>query len=108
MIQSRSAIGYLERLRAGAAHVAVQAEALRRPIAEAALELGIPDPGEAGIFLWNLLFDPREIADLIATVGLQEEQVSRRLVAAFAGAVLAWQGGTQQRSKVGIRLQAIE
>ncbi len=93
MIHTRSEIGYLERLRAGATYVTVQADALRRPIAEAAAELGVPDPAEHGIFLWNLLFDPREITDLITTVGLTEEQVSRRLVGAFCAAVAGWRAG---------------
>ncbi len=90
MVHTRSEIGYLQRLRGGARYLTVQADALRRPIAEAARELGVPDPGDQGMFLWNILFDPREIFDLIATVGLTEEQVGHRLVAAFCGALQRW------------------
>ncbi|MEV4644295.1 TetR/AcrR family transcriptional regulator [Saccharopolyspora sp. NPDC049357] len=90
MVHTRSDEGYLARLRSGARYLTVQAEALERPITEAAAELGIPDPGDEGTFLWNILFDPREIFDLMNTVGLSEEQVSRRLVAACCGSLQGW------------------
>jgi AcrR family transcriptional regulator len=90
MVHTRSDEGYLARLRAGARHITVQAEAVEGPIAEAAAELGIPKPGEEGVFLWNILFDPREIFDLLDTVGLTKAQVNRRLVAAFCGALRGW------------------
>ena len=94
MVSTRSQVGYLERLRGGARYLTVQADALRLPIAEAARELRLADPGDEGMFLWNLLFDPREIFDLLTTAGMTEEQVSRRLVAVFCGAVRGWAGGT--------------
>jgi AcrR family transcriptional regulator len=91
MVHTRSDVGYLERLRSGARYLRVQADALERPIAEAAAELRLSDPGEEGMFLWNILFDPREIFDLLRTVGLSEEQVARRLVGAFCGAIAGWE-----------------
>ncbi|MFP5020751.1 TetR/AcrR family transcriptional regulator [Pseudonocardia phyllosphaerae] len=90
MVHTRSAEGYLARLRAGARHIAVQVEAVQQPIAAAAAELGLPEPGEQGAFLWNILFDPREIFDLLDTVGLTQAQVSRRLFAAFCGSLRGW------------------
>jgi len=90
MVHTRSDEGYLARLRSGAHYLTVQADALSRPIAEAAEELGLPAPGDEGIFLWNILFDPREIFDLLDTVGLSEAQVSRRLVAAYCGGLRGW------------------
>ena len=90
MVHTRSEIGYLQRLRTGARYLTVQADALRLPIAEAARELGVVDPGDQGMFLWNILFDPREIFDLIATAGMPQEIAGRRLVSAFCGAVQAW------------------
>ncbi|MEV0083674.1 TetR family transcriptional regulator [Saccharopolyspora sp. NPDC050642] len=90
MVHTRSDEGYLARLRSGARYLTVQEEALARPIAEAAAELGLPEPGDEGIFLWNILFDPREIFDLMDTVGLTEEQVSRRLAAAYCGSLRGW------------------
>jgi hypothetical protein len=90
MVPTRSDEGYLARLRSGARYLTVQADALSRPIAEAAAELGLPNPGDAGHFLWNILFDPREIFDLMDTVGLSEDQVSRRLVSAYCGTLRGW------------------
>jgi AcrR family transcriptional regulator len=91
MVHTRSDVGYLERLRSGARYLTVQADALQRPIAEAATELGLSDPGDEGMFLWNILFDPREVFDLLRTVGLSEERVAARLVGAFCGAIAGWQ-----------------
>jgi AcrR family transcriptional regulator len=91
MVHTRSDVGYLERLRSGARYLTVQADALRRPITEAAAELGLSDPGEEGMFLWNILFDPREVFDLLRTVGLTEGQVAARLVGAFCGAMAGWE-----------------
>ena len=91
MVHTRSDVGYLERLRSGARYLTVQADALQRPIAEAATELRLSDPGDEGMFLWNILFDPREVFDLLRTVGLSEERVAARLVGAFCGAIAGWQ-----------------
>ncbi|NQX26592.1 TetR/AcrR family transcriptional regulator [Microbacteriaceae bacterium VKM Ac-2854] len=90
MIHSRSDQGYLKRLRAGTAYLSAQAEAVGRPITEAAAELGIPDLGDEGLFLWNVLFDPREIHDLLETVGLTGPQIGTRLVLTFTGAMRGW------------------
>lgn len=94
MVHTRSQEGYLMRLRDGARYLTVQADALARPIAEASDELGVDDPGDQGLFLWNILFDPREILDLMTAVGLDEDEVGRRLVAAFCGALGAWERPT--------------
>lgn len=90
MVHTRSDQGYLARLRSGAHYLTVQADALARPIAEATGELGIPAPGDEGQFLWNILFDPREIFDLLDTVGLTEAEVARRLVSAYCGSLRGW------------------
>lgn len=90
MVHTRSDEGYLARLRSGASYLTVQADALLGPISEAAVELDIPDPGDEGLFLWNILFDPREIFDLLQTVGLTKEQTGERLVGAFCGALRGW------------------
>jgi AcrR family transcriptional regulator len=90
MIHSRSEEGYLARLRGETAYLSAQAEAIGRPIAEAAAELGLPDVGDEGLFLWNVLFDPRELYDLLATVGLTAPQISGRLFRTFCGALRGW------------------
>ena len=90
MLYTRSGEGYLARLRQGTHYIQVQADALERPLREACEELGLPPLGDEAMFLWNILFDPREIFDLIKTVGLTKEQASARLVAALTGALRGW------------------
>jgi AcrR family transcriptional regulator len=90
MLYTRSGEGYLARLRSGAYYPTVQAEALQRPLEEACAELGLTPLGDEALFLWNILFDPREILDLINTVGLTKQQASERLVAALCGALKGW------------------
>lgn len=90
MIHTRSAEGYLARLRDGAYYLTVQAEALRRPLAEAAQELEVTASGQEAMFLWNVFFDPREIFDLINSVGLTPDQASARLVRTFTAALRGW------------------
>ncbi|MFE4196722.1 TetR/AcrR family transcriptional regulator [Paenarthrobacter sp. NPDC056912] len=90
MVHTRSAEGYLARVRAGAYYLTVQAEALQRPLAEASKALGIPHPGDEALFLWNGFFDPREIYDLIRSLDLTAEQVSARLVRTFTAALAGW------------------
>lgn len=90
MVHTRSERGYFERLRAATPFLTVQADALLPVIADAAAELGIDDPGDEALFLWNMMFDPREIFDLLRTVNLTEEAAARRLYAAFCGALVGW------------------
>lgn len=92
MVHTRSAEGYLARVRAGAYYLTVQAEALERPLEEAARALGIQHPGDEALFLWNGFFDPREIYDLIGSLDLTAEQVSARLVRTFTAALTGWSG----------------
>ncbi|MFI2564101.1 TetR/AcrR family transcriptional regulator [Paenarthrobacter sp. NPDC018779] len=90
MLYTRSGEGYLARLRSGAFYLTVQADALERPLREACEELGLPPIGDEAMFLWNILFDPREILDLINTVGLTKDQATARLIAALKGALAGW------------------
>lgn len=94
MVRTRSDDGYLRRLRSGAGYLSAQAEALRGPVGSAALECGIADPGDVGLFLWNILFDPREVFDLRDTEHLDAEQITERLVGAFMGALHGWRHPT--------------
>lgn len=90
MLYTRSGEGYLARLRQGAFYITVQADALERPLREACDELGLQPLGDEAMFLWNILFDPREILDLINTVGLSKDQATVRLVSALKGALTGW------------------
>jgi AcrR family transcriptional regulator len=93
MIHTRSAEGYLARIRDGAYYLTVQAEALRRPLEGAAQELDVPASDREAMFLWNVFFDPREIFDLINSVGLTPAQASARLVRTFTSALRGWSAG---------------
>jgi AcrR family transcriptional regulator len=90
MVGHRSPRGYLERLRAGVDYLTVQADALAEPLAETAAQLGLPVLGDEALFLWNVLFDPREILDLVDTVGLSPPQTAERLTATLRGALVGW------------------
>ncbi|MDD7837218.1 TetR/AcrR family transcriptional regulator [Paenarthrobacter sp. AB444] len=90
MLYTRSGEGYLARLRSGAYYLTVQADALERPLREAVEELGLHPVGDEAMFLWNILFDPREILDLINTVGLTKDQATLRLISALKGALAGW------------------
>lgn len=90
MIHTRSPEGYLARIRDGAYYVTVQAEAMKRPLEEVTRDLGTGNHGDEALFLWNVFFDPREIFDLIHSIGLTPEQVSNRLVRTFTAALKGW------------------
>jgi len=90
MVQLRSRTGLLARLRAEDAVIASVRDAWERPIRAVMRGEEIPEPYfEAALFLYNVLFDPREILDLIQS-GLASAEVRQRLVAAYKGALRAW------------------
>ena len=93
MAQMRSHRGYLERLREGTGYLAPQAEALAEPLRQTAEELGLADLGDEALYLWNTLFDPRDILDLIKS-GRNEDEAASRLVAALRGALVGWSAAT--------------
>ena len=85
MVPMRNRRGYLERLWEGAEYLLVQADALRPALRESMEEMDQPDIGDKAVFLWNILFDPREIFDLLNTVGLTEKQVGTQLLSVLVG-----------------------
>ncbi|WP_019547898.1 TetR/AcrR family transcriptional regulator [Streptomyces sulphureus] len=89
MVQMRSHRGYLERLREGTGYLAPQAEALDEPLRQSTEDLGLGDLGDDALFLWNALFDPRDIFDLIKN-GRTEDEAATLLVAALRGALIGW------------------
>jgi AcrR family transcriptional regulator len=90
MVGHRSPQGYLQRLRVGVEYLTVQADALADPLAETITELKLPALGDEALFLWNVLFDPREILDLVDTVRLSPTQAADRLIATLRGALIGW------------------
>jgi hypothetical protein len=53
-------------------------------------EMWLPDIGDKAVFLWNILFDPREIFDLVDTVGLSEKEVGTQLMSVLVGGLNGW------------------
>jgi AcrR family transcriptional regulator len=90
MVGHRSPQGYLERLRAGVEYLTVQADALADPLTETVAQMGLRALGDEALFLWNMLFDPREILDLVDTAGLTPVQTADRLTATLRGALAGW------------------
>lgn len=95
MIQMRSRTGFLRRLRDNDEMVLAVRDAWERPIRGVMRHLDIPDEHfNHALFLYNALFDPRDILDLIDN-GLTEDETVQRLVAAFCGTLQGWaQAGT--------------
>ncbi|MCC3701827.1 TetR/AcrR family transcriptional regulator [Rouxiella badensis] len=85
MVPMRNRRGYLERLWEGAEYLLVQANSVRPALRDAMAEMSLPDIGDKAVFLWNILFDPREIFDLLDTVGLSEKQVGSQLMSVLIG-----------------------
>jgi AcrR family transcriptional regulator len=98
MIHTRSDVGYLHRLREGKPYLSVQAVGLLPAISQGLFELDADIPGEQALFLWNILFDPREIFDLLHTLQLTPAEIARRLFQAFCGAAQGWQGAITELS----------
>ncbi|MFG2964879.1 MULTISPECIES: TetR/AcrR family transcriptional regulator [unclassified Streptomyces] len=89
MAQMRSHRGYLERLREGTGYLTPQAEALAEPLRQTTEDLGLGDLGDEALYVWNVLFDPRDILDLIKS-GRTEDEAAARLVSALRGALIGW------------------
>ncbi|WP_432561726.1 TetR/AcrR family transcriptional regulator [Kineococcus sp. SYSU DK003] len=93
LVHRRSHEGFLARFVKRQEYMAGQIDALERPLRELTRLLGIEDvPGiqDEAAFLWNVLFDPREIFDLQTTLGLDRRRINARLVGAFRGALGGW------------------
>lgn len=90
MAQLRSRRGFLDRLLSNDELTGIVRDAWERPIRGVLRQLGIPDRYfNHALFLYNVLFDPREVLDLVDT-GLEEKEAVSRLVAAYYGAVRGW------------------
>lgn len=90
MAQLRSRRGFLRRLLDNDELTSIVRDAWERPIRGVLRQLNIPDDNfNHALFLYNVLFDPRDVFDLIDT-GLQESEAVSRLVAAYYGALKGW------------------
>lgn len=90
MVQIRSRRGLLERLHDRDPVVTTVRDAWERPIRAVMRDLGVADRHfEAALVLYNALFDPREVLDLMR-LGMPPEEIKKRLTAAFTGALQGW------------------
>lgn len=89
MIQVRSRQGFLSRLHAGDEVITTVHDAWERPIREVLRELGVPESRfYFALQIYNALFDPREINDMLQNRGpLSETEALRTLINAYYGAL---------------------
>ncbi|MDN3057156.1 TetR/AcrR family transcriptional regulator [Streptomyces sp. SRF1] len=91
-IQVRSRRGFLARLRDQDDVIVTVRDIWERPIRAVMRHFGVADEHfDHALFLYNMMFDPREILDLIDG-GLTEPDVVRRLTRAYYGALRGWAG----------------
>lgn len=90
LAQLRSRRGLLERLHAGDAQIATQRDAWERPLRRVMRAEGIDDAlFENVLFLYNQMFDPRELRDLRGQ-GLAMNEAIALMRPAFLAAVHRW------------------
>ncbi|MFW6695082.1 TetR/AcrR family transcriptional regulator [Streptomyces sp. MAR4 CNX-425] len=91
LVQLRSRRGYLERLHAGNEIIVAMRDAWSGPVRGLLDDLGIPAGMlEYALFLSNMIFDPREVQDLLRETGLSRREVIARLTEAYRGALSGW------------------
>jgi AcrR family transcriptional regulator len=94
MVHLRSRRGFLERRRAGEPIIRDTCAYLEPAMAEVLDDEDISaDQLEFALFLWNVLFDPREILDLHETAGWRDREIVDRLLAAFSAGLRTAQNG---------------
>jgi AcrR family transcriptional regulator len=94
MVHLRPRVGLLARLHGGDATIGASRDAWERPLRAVMRQAKVPDPFfEAAFFLHNMIFDPREVLDLV-DAGLPLDEVKLRLQGAFVGAVRGWADAT--------------
>ncbi|PXY18975.1 TetR/AcrR family transcriptional regulator [Prauserella muralis] len=91
LVQLRSRRGYLERLHNGNKIIAAMRDAWSRPVRGLLDDIGLPeDLIEYALFLNNMIFDPREVEDLLQETPLSRREVITRLTEAYCGALRGW------------------
>lgn len=89
MVQIRSPRGYIERLHEGVDYVVLMDKALQRPISELLRSWDLDPIGNQALQLWNVIFDPREVLDLVNSMNFSKPEIIDRLTTAFKGALFA-------------------
>ncbi|RII20597.1 Transcriptional regulator, TetR family [Streptomyces sp. YIM 130001] len=89
-VQVRSRQGFLARLDDQDELITAVRDIWERPIRGVLRHFAIPDAHfDHALFLYNMMFDPREILDLIRS-GLTEADTALRLTRAYYGALNGW------------------
>lgn len=103
LVQVRSRKGFLERMHRQVASTVLGVEARRRALLGALAESGLPSTMlEDAAMLYNTMFDPRDILDLINIRSLDADRVTHVLISSFVGALKGWHAGvTEGRTPVG-------
>jgi AcrR family transcriptional regulator len=91
LVQLRSRRGYLERLHDGNEIIAAMRDAWSGPVLGLLDDIGLPNEMiEYALFLGNMIYDPREIQDLLQETGLSRREIVTRLSEAYRGALRGW------------------
>jgi AcrR family transcriptional regulator len=88
LVQLRSTEGFLARRAAGEAVIAAVCRHLEPPVRDALVELELPeDLVEIALFLWNAIYDPREILDLRQTLAWTRTRIEQGMWTMYLGAL---------------------
>ncbi len=91
LVQLRSRRGYLERLHDGNEIIATMRDAWDEPVRGLLDDIGLPEEMlEYALFLNNMIFDPREVQDLLRETHLSRREIITRLIEAYCGALRGW------------------
>lgn len=99
LVQIRSRRGFYDRLQQRVESTQLGFEARRRALVGVLNELDLPAGMlEDAAMLYNTMFDPRDVLDLMNLRGLDPQTTCRVLVAAFIGALQGWHHGMSAAS----------
>ena len=91
LVQLRSRRGYLERLHNGNEIIETMRNAWSEPVLALLGDLELPTKMlEHALFLNNMIYDPREVLDLMNETSLSRREIVTRLTEAFCGALRGW------------------
>jgi AcrR family transcriptional regulator len=91
LVQLRSPRGYLERLHHANEIIVTMRDAWNGPVRGLLDDIGLPNEMiKYALFLNNMMFDPREIQDLLQETDLSRREVITRLTEAYCGALRGW------------------
>ncbi|MCO6391771.1 TetR family transcriptional regulator [Aliihoeflea aestuarii] len=94
LVQIRSRRGFYDRLQQRVVSTELGFEARRRALVGVLAEHGLPASMlDDAAMLYNTMFDPRDIIDLITLRGLKPDSAAQVLVSAFIGALQGWHLG---------------